>query len=58
MRSTDSALDVGCGIGGTSRFSARTTGERVTRIDLNPEVVDAAIQHSKLAGMEVCVNFQ
>lgn len=58
MHSTDSVLDVGCGIGGTSRFLAPTTGARVTGIDLTPEFVDAAIRHSKLAGMEGCVNFQ
>ena len=56
--SDNSVLDVGCGIGGTSRYLARTTGARVTGIDLTPEFVDAAIQLSKLVGMEDCVNFQ
>ncbi|MDE0846476.1 MAG: methyltransferase domain-containing protein [Actinomycetota bacterium] len=58
INSTDSVLDVGCGIGGTSRFLARKTGARVTGIDLTPEFVDAAIQLSKLVGMEDGVNFQ
>ena len=56
--SYNSVLDVGCGIGGTSRYVARTTGARVAGIDLTPEFVDAAIQLSKLVRMEDCVNFQ
>ena len=55
---TDCVLDVGCGIGGASRFLARKTGAHVTGIDLTPEFVDAAIQLSKLVGMEDGVNFQ
>ena len=58
MHSTDSVLDVGRGIGGTSRFLAPTTLAPATGIDLTPEFVDSAIQLSKLVGMEDCVNFQ
>lgn len=34
------ALDVGCGLGGASRFTASRFGSRVTGIDLTPEYVE------------------
>jgi SAM-dependent methyltransferase len=37
----DHVIDVGCGIGGSSRFAALTYGCRVTGIDLTKEFVDA-----------------
>jgi len=39
LSADDHALDVGCGIGGTSRFVANRFGCRVTGIDLTPEFV-------------------
>ena len=39
LSADDHALDVGCGIGGTSRFVASRFGCRVTGIDLTPEFV-------------------
>ena len=44
-------LDVGCGIGGTSRFIADKTGAHVTGVDLTPEFVDAARTLSALCGL-------
>jgi len=39
LSADDHTLDVGCGIGGTSRFVASRYGCRVTGIDLTPEFV-------------------
>jgi ubiquinone/menaquinone biosynthesis C-methylase UbiE len=39
LSADDHTLDVGCGIGGTSRFVANRFGCRVTGIDLTPEFV-------------------
>jgi len=39
LTTDDHTLDVGCGIGGTSRFVASRFGCRVTGIDLTPEFV-------------------
>ncbi|MDH3987104.1 MAG: class I SAM-dependent methyltransferase [Gammaproteobacteria bacterium] len=41
LSADDHTLDVGCGIGGTSRFVASRFGCRVTGIDLTPEFVSA-----------------
>ena len=39
LSADDHVLDVGCGLGGTSRFVAEHYGSRVTGIDLTPEYV-------------------
>jgi cyclopropane fatty-acyl-phospholipid synthase-like methyltransferase len=40
LSKTDHLLDVGCGLGGTSRFAASRYGARVTGIDLTGEFVE------------------
>lgn len=44
-------LDVGCGIGGTSRMAAMS-GAKVTGIDLSPDFVDTATRLTELVGLE------
>lgn len=44
-------LDVGCGIGGTSRMAAMA-GAEVTGIDLTPEFVEAATSLTALVGLD------
>jgi MPBQ/MSBQ methyltransferase len=45
------ALDVGCGLGGTARTLAAQYGATVTGIDLTPELVAAAEDLSRRAGV-------
>ena len=51
-------LDIGCGIGGTSRYMARTFGCRVSGIDITPEFIDAARTLSERTGLADRVDFQ
>ncbi len=44
-------LDVGCGIGGTSRYVADHYDSTVTGIDLTPEFVETATELSDLVGL-------
>lgn len=46
-------LDLGCGLGGPARFIAKTTGARVTGIDLTPDFVTAA---EALTGLAVMID--
>lgn len=50
-------LDVGCGIGGPSRFFADEYGCLVTGIDLTPEFVRTAKLLSELVGLQDRTNF-
>jgi ubiquinone/menaquinone biosynthesis C-methylase UbiE len=40
LGATDHVLDVGCGLGGASRFAAQRYGSRVTGVDLTPEYIE------------------
>lgn len=50
-------LDVGCGVGGSTRRLSHETGCRVTGIDLSDEYIDAAERLTQLLGMEDKVDF-
>jgi MPBQ/MSBQ methyltransferase len=51
-------LDVGCGIGGASRYLASTIGCRVTGIDLTPEFIEAARDLSRRTGLGDKISYQ
>jgi MPBQ/MSBQ methyltransferase len=50
-------LDVGCGIGGSTRRLAHETGCRVTGIDLSDEYIDTAQRLTELLAMQDRVDF-
>ena len=50
-------LDVGCGVGGSTRRLSHETGCRVTGIDLSDEYIDAAERLTQLLKMEDRVKF-
>lgn len=51
-------LDVGCGIGGTARFIASTTGGHVTGVDLTPEYIDVARTLSGWTSLDGLIDFE
>ena len=51
-------LDVGCGIGGASRFFASERGCRVTGIDLTPEYVETAEALAQHVGLAARVSYR
>jgi SAM-dependent methyltransferase len=51
-------LDVGCGIGGPSRYIAETYGCRVTGIDLTEEFVRTAQALARRTGLETLVDYR
>ena len=51
-------LDVGCGIGGSTRRLSRETGCHVTGIDLSDEYIDTAERLTQLLDMQNQVKFQ
>ena len=51
LTGNDHVLDVGCGLGGATRYIAATVGCRVTGIDLTPEYVAAAKDLARRTGL-------
>ena len=51
-------LDIGCGLGGTARLAAATTGAGVVGLDLTPEFVETAGALSRMVGMEDRTRFE
>ena len=58
LSADDHTLDVGCGIGGTSRFVANRFGCRVTGIDLTPEFVSTGQTLCDWVGLSSKVELQ
>jgi ubiquinone/menaquinone biosynthesis C-methylase UbiE len=52
LTAADHLLDVGCGLGGTARFAAATTGCRVTGIDLTRDYVEAGTALCQWVGLD------
>jgi ubiquinone/menaquinone biosynthesis C-methylase UbiE len=53
----DRVLDLGCGVGGPSRYLAKTFGCRVVGLDLTPEFCEAAEMLTRRTGLSDRVEF-
>ena len=49
---SDHVLDVGCGLGGSSRYTVTEYGCRVTGIDLTPEFIEAGRTLNEWVGLD------
>ncbi len=57
IKSSDSVLDIGCGIGGPSRMLAGEFGCHVTGIDITAEFIRTAQEISKVVGLDHLTNY-
>ena len=55
---SDHLLDVGCGVGGASRFAVDQFNGRITGIDLTPEYVETGNVLSKWVGLDEQIRLQ
>ncbi|MDO8534347.1 MAG: class I SAM-dependent methyltransferase [Xanthobacteraceae bacterium] len=58
LRGDEKVLDVGCGIGGPSRYLAKTFGCRVTGLDLTPEFCRIAAMLAERTGLAGKVDYR
>lgn len=56
--STDRVIDIGSGVGGPSRYLAKTFGCRVSGVDLTQEFVDTATALTSMVGLVESVDFR
>ncbi|HEY7300046.1 MAG TPA: methyltransferase domain-containing protein [Xanthobacteraceae bacterium] len=58
LKGDETLLDLGCGIGGPSRYIAKTYGCRVTGLDLTPEFCEAAAMLAERTGLADKVDYR
>jgi MPBQ/MSBQ methyltransferase len=58
LRAGMHVLDLGCGVGGSSRYLASVCGCRVTAVDLTPEFVEVARELSRRCGLAERIEFR
>lgn len=58
LKGTEKVLDLGCGVGGPSRYLAWTFGCRVTGLDLTPEFCRVATMLAERTGLAEKVEYQ
>ena len=58
LASQDHVLDVGCGIGGATRYLASDLGCKVAGVDLTPEYIDTARELANLTGLGDSIDYR
>jgi ubiquinone/menaquinone biosynthesis C-methylase UbiE len=58
VNGSENVLDVGCGIGGPSRFLAKAFGCRVTGLDLTAEFIEVASMLARRTGLAGTVSYR